>query len=232
MEEMCDDGVDEGIDTEDDEFDGQLGTSHLVIASGEAQIEPFTPPHSVSLVELPRIQAADDASWQEFALEDEAILVDLPISKAPLDTDDAPFLWLSPLSTPPSSLLSLPPLAASPPLSSSGKHHSESNSSKPAIAIQNVLSAEDDLVKALRYALSVCDDKDHHLLDHHISPSIREQLSGNYNPLPLVLPEGFSHDQENHASSPSVPSPPKRLRCLVGFEHQKKERCHESHGIR
>ena len=46
MEEMCDDGVDKGIDTEDDEFDGQLGTSRLVIASGEAQIEPFTPPHS------------------------------------------------------------------------------------------------------------------------------------------------------------------------------------------
>ena len=186
----------------------------------------------MSLVELPRIQAADDASWQEFALEDEAILVDLPISKALLDTDDAPFLWSSPLSTPPSSLLSLPPLAASPPLSSSGKHHSESNSSKPAITIQNVLSAEDDLIKALHYTLSVCDDKDHHLLDHHVSPSICEQLSGNYNPLPLVLPEGFSHDQENRASSPSVPSPPKRLRCLVGFEHQKKERCHESHGIR
>ena len=122
-------------------------------------------------------------------------------------------------------------VAASPPLSSSGKHHSESNSSKPAIAIQNVLSAEDDLVKALHYALSVCDDKDHHLLDHHVSPSIHEQLSSNYNPLPLVLPEGFSHDQENRASSLSVPSPPKRLRCLVGFKHQKKERRHESHGI-
>lgn len=58
---------------------------------------------------------------------------------------------------------------------------------KHVIAMQSLLVAEDNLVRALRVALSLCNDNDQAALACHISPSIQEQLSGSYDPSPLLI---------------------------------------------
>ena len=93
--------------------------------------------------------------------------------------------------------------------------------------MQSIISAEDDLVKALRSTLSLCDPSEHHDLQHYISPSIEEQLSGRYNPLPIAC----AHDEENPALSTLTPLLPKCLHMLPSLELQKKEKWHQSYGI-
>ena len=151
----------------------------------------------MSPIKLPHVQlladTPDDTMWQEFALDDDAIIEDLATFNNPkLGSPDSVLSPLTPLSTPPSSAVlsvvpALPPVLHS---NSMGMQNLETGAinNKRAIAMQNILSAEDDLVKALCVALSLSHDQDNQaVLAHHISPSIQEQLSGNYNPPPLTL---------------------------------------------
>ena len=190
------------------------------------------------------LPALDDMTWQEFALDDEAILCDIPSeSSASLRSSDPDhvsceyptLMGLSPLSTPPETPVSANPAIPSFPVGTPSKRRqsdpglpSEAIKNKKVILMQSIISAEDDLVKALRSALSLCDPSECRDLQCHISPSIEEQLSGRYN-----LPRLIAHaDKENVALSTSTPSPPKRLRMLPSLELQKKEKRHQSFGIR
>lgn len=175
----------------------------------------------MSSIELPRCAEAtsDEEMWQEFALDDDIILADLVTCNSPsLHSTDL----LSPL-TP------LPPLPSSSALvgsSNSVQDDGAAMANKRTIAMQSLLVAEDDLVTALHVALSLCNDNDRAALACHISPSIQEQLSGSYNPSPLLIPS-----DENSPNSP-LPSPTKHpWPQLAKFEAQRKEKCHQSHGI-
>ncbi|KAL4062949.1 hypothetical protein V8B97DRAFT_2012106 [Scleroderma yunnanense] len=146
----------------------------------------------------------DTDTEEEFALDNDAILVNLIISDLhKLDSSNSVLSPLTPLSTPPSSpVLSVvppsPPAALRP-----SRHHSNSPgvqdldteviNSKHTITMQNILSAEDDLLKALHIALSLyCDEGKQTLLACHMSPSIQEQLFSNHNPPPLTLPPALA----------------------------------------
>ncbi|KAG1743911.1 hypothetical protein EDB19DRAFT_1927409 [Suillus lakei] len=98
-------------------------------------------------------------------------------------------------------------------------------------AMQTILAIEDSLVRALRHALSICDDKDD-ILQRHISPSIHEQLSGAYHPPQIVICSSGSLDNENEPVSPIQPSPTKQTRWLPALPAQKKETRKTSYGIR
>jgi hypothetical protein len=93
--------------------------------------------------------------------------------------------------------------------------------------MQSILALEDSLVQILRHAMTIYDNDDDTILQRHISPSIREQLSGNYNPLSIALAS-----RDNRPSSPAQPSPTKRTRQLPQLPPQKKEKRKASHGIR
>ncbi|KAL4066362.1 hypothetical protein V8B97DRAFT_1919445 [Scleroderma yunnanense] len=159
MEDICDSGANEDTDMEGEEFDAHFGNSHLVISLCrlEAHIQLSTP-EPVSPVELPHIQLVDrfdEMSWEECVLDNNGILAYLRASKPlKLDVDYSDLFGSSPLSTPPSTVLSLapsPPLPVTPskPTTTSVDTGSDLGSinSKHAIAMQNILCAEDDLVK-------------------------------------------------------------------------------------
>jgi len=195
----------------------------------------------VSPIELPRVQlladTPDDTMWQEFALDDDAIIEDLAtFNNLPkLGSPDLVLSPLTPLSTPPSSVVlsvvpALPPVLHS---NSMGMQNLETRviNNKHAIAMQNILSAEDDLVKTLHVALSLSHNQDNQaILARHISPSIQEQLSSNYDPPPLTLPTADTKGKS--PPSPSAPSPTKCPQCeLAKFKLQKKEKRHQSYGV-
>ena len=167
---------------------------------------------SVELLLVKISRDFDDMSWQEFALDDDAILCDIPSEPQPGLYEVATILGTSPLSTPPST----PALSDSEVIHPPSKHRSiisaelqsEAIKSKKAIFMQMIVAAEDDLFKALCGALSLCDKSEHQTLQGHISPSIEEQLSGRYNPPPLM-------HNDNNASSTSVLSPPKHSRTVM-----------------
>lgn len=187
----------------------------------------------MSLVELPHVKTSesnedfDNMIWQEFTLDDDAILCDIPpVPHGPYEL--LTVVGTSPLSTPPST----PALSVNSIIHTPSKHQSTSSDSqseviksKKAIFMQMIIAAEDDLVKALRGALSLSDESERHTFQRHISPSIEEQLSGRYDPPPLTY-----GDKENKNLT-SVPSPPKRSRVLPALELQKKEKHHQSYGV-
>ncbi|KAL4071387.1 hypothetical protein V8B97DRAFT_1917595 [Scleroderma yunnanense] len=186
MEDICDSGANEGTNMKGEEFDTHFGDSHLVISPCrlKAYIQLLTP-KPVSPVELPHIQLVDrfdEMSWEECVLDDNGILTDLRASKPPkLDVDYSDLFGSSLLSTPPSTALSLTssppsPVTLSKPTTTLVNTGSDLGSinSIHAITMQNILCAEDNLVKVLHYAFSICNDKHHSVLDCHISPSIHE----------------------------------------------------------
>ncbi|KIJ18336.1 hypothetical protein PAXINDRAFT_97746 [Paxillus involutus ATCC 200175] len=181
--------------------------------------------------------ATSTPSWDEDALESEAILCDIEHIKPPGPSDSEPQPSM--------------PTALPVPTSCLGN-------TTEGIALQEVLAAEDILVVALQRALSVTNNNA--ILDRHISTSIRERLTGDFQPLSLVIPTQArpakpdtrisTQDEENQGPcqpiGPREPSPMKKplvakkpsvakkltQRKLESFISQKKEKRKPSYGIR
>ncbi|KIJ16187.1 hypothetical protein PAXINDRAFT_11227 [Paxillus involutus ATCC 200175] len=117
-----------------------------------------------------------------------------------------------------------------------------------AIALQDVLSAEDTLLVAVQKALSVSNNAS--IFERHISTSLHERLTGDFKPLPLMVnppakinqPALLSNSNNPdkgtkplpHASSTRQSSPKKKLTQykLESFMAQHKETRKPSHGFR
>jgi len=98
--------------------------------------------------------------------------------------------------------------------------------------MRSILALEDSLVQVLRHAMAIYDDDDDSILQRHISPSIHEQLSGNFNPLSMILTTSRNNcDTENDPPSPAHPSPTKCTQRLPALPPQMKEKRKASHGI-
>ncbi|KAG6369384.1 hypothetical protein JVT61DRAFT_14913 [Boletus reticuloceps] len=141
-----------------------------------------------------------------------------------------PVIDSSPLTPPPSTQ---PPLLAQSPTRMS----LDSLANQRVTAMQTVLSIEDSLVHALRHAMTLYDDQTTFI--QHISPSIQDQLSGKYDPEPIIFISTKQAVGDSNANKENIPpaqvtnqpSPPKRRR-LVPFELQRKESRKKSYGIR
>ncbi|KAG1746910.1 hypothetical protein EDB19DRAFT_1826291 [Suillus lakei] len=171
------------------------------------------------------ITSTDPFDWHKTALHADDILMEIPSGLAVNSFDSGESIP----STPPLSFilagsilgspsLKPPPLTQPAPAVVSTAHGHFTN--QCVTAMQSILALEDSLIQILQHTMTIYDDDDT-ILQCHISPSIREQLSGNYNPLSITL---ASRDKENGPSSPAQPSPTKCTWQLPSLPPQKKEK--------
>ncbi|KAG2336526.1 hypothetical protein BDR05DRAFT_1005778 [Suillus weaverae] len=201
IDEMCEEEAQD--DSGDDEMDIEVNVSKLLVTNDGR----------TCTTDLEFLLHDLDSHWATLnisgtALHNDAILAGLSGLTLDADSFDSGH---SVSSTPPSSPVFRPliftleaPPPAQPVMTTCVVPSSLTN--QCVTAMQNILTIEDSLIQALRHAMHIHDNNDNNNFDHHISPSIQEQLSGNYDPSPIFISSSVDKENNKPASPAAQPS--------------------------